>query len=158
MNLLVFEDDGGSRRILSENLGGRGHTVRLHDDLGQALADCRRDPPDAVLSDIHLPGLSGTGHIASFCGLEPAPLVIVMTGFPALETCLECLRHGAWGYLVKPFRVEEFLQLAERGLAERRLAAQAAALQRRVAELEAELERLRPPPSARGSAPDERSL
>lgn len=152
MKVLIFEDDGGSRRILQENLEGRGHEVRLHDGLPAALADCAREAPDVVLTDIHLPGLKGTEHVARFCGLSPEPLVIVMTGFPALETCLDCLHHGAWGYLVKPFRVDEFLLLAEKGLAERGLKAEAAALRRRVAELEAELARLRPPAPAPGAA------
>jgi len=151
MKVLVFEDDGGSRRILQENLAGRGHEVALHDSLPAALADCRRDPPDVVLTDIHLPGLSGTAHVAAFCGLDPAPLTIVMTGFPALETCLESLRHGAWAYLVKPFKVEEFLELAGKGLAGRRLADEARALRRRVGELEDELARLRPPAPGGGA-------
>lgn len=144
MKVLIFEDDGGSRRILQENLEGRGHSVRLHDSLPAALSDCAREAPDVILTDIHLPGLKGTAHVERFCGLESAPLTIVMTGFPALETCLDCLHHGAWGYLVKPFRVDEFLLLAERGLSERRLLAEAEVLRARVAELEAEVARLRP--------------
>ena len=158
MRILIVEDDGGSRAILHEHLRARGWEVRCAERPEQALRLLEQEGADLVLTDIHLPGAGGTGHIRALCrhGCAPDQVhpggtpVVVMTGYPSLETCLDSIQHGAAGYLVKPFRVSEFVDLAERALAERRLLARAQALEARVNELELELGRLRalPPASA----------
>lgn len=158
MRILIVEDDGGSRAILREHLRARGWEVRCAERPEQALRLLEEEGADLVLTDIHLPGAGGTGHIRAFCrhgctADQPracGPTVMVMTGYPSLETCLDSIQHGAAAYLVKPFKVSEFVELAERALAERRLLARAQALEARVNELELELGRLRalPPVSA----------
>ncbi|MDP2360427.1 MAG: response regulator [bacterium] len=136
MRLLIVEDDGGSRTILEEHVGARGWTTCCAASPVQAEQLLSGREVDLVLSDIHLPGSSGTDHIRRFC--ERGLPVVVMTGFPSLETCLDSMRHGAAGYLVKPFKVAEFIAIAERVLAERRRLGD---LEARIRQLEAELAR-----------------
>ena len=158
MRILIVEDDGGSRAILQEHLRARGWEVLSVERPERALALLQKEEVDLVLTDIHLPGASGTEHIRALCRRDDparlgAPLVVVMTGFPSLETCLDSIRAGAAGYLVKPFKMSEFALLAERALTERGLLARAGELERRVRELEEELARLRALPPARPGDP-----
>jgi DNA-binding response OmpR family regulator len=139
MKVLILEDDGGSREILEHHLQDRKIECHTTADRHAALRSLDNRPVDVVLTDIHLPGARGTDHIRDFCQHSSKPLVLVMTGFPSLETCLDSLHFGAEGYMVKPFKVSEFIELAEKGLARRQ---ELSALRDRVTELEAELSRL----------------
>jgi DNA-binding response OmpR family regulator len=159
MRILIVEDDGGSRGILLEHLKVRGWEVLSCGDPARGLRLLESEQPDLVLTDIHLPGATGTDHVRAFCQERAGrrPVVVAMTGYPALESCLDCLQAGASGYLVKPFRVDEFIQLAERVLDERRLLGHARSLELRIAELEAELARLRAPGSPPTGRPEQES-
>jgi len=156
MKILLVEDDGGSRGILVEHLGARGWQVVSAPDPARGLRLLESEDPDLVLTDIHMPGATGTDHVRAFCAgaAGRAPAVVVMTGFPSLESCLDSFAAGAAGYLVKPFRVAEFVALAERVMARRALEARHRELEARVSALEAELGRLRgAAPSPGRSAP-----
>jgi DNA-binding NtrC family response regulator len=139
MNILILEDDAGSRDVLQQNLNQRGHQCRVFSSPSHAANTAGYQETDVVLSDIHMPGCRGVDHIREICEMKNPPIVIVMTGFPALETCLESLEIGVYGYLVKPFRVDDFVRLAERGLEERVLRNELVVLRKQVASLKAEL-------------------
>lgn len=139
MNVLILEDDSGSREILQRHLSDRGIDVVVHQEIRPALRGLEAGDVDVVLTDIHLPGARGTDHIRDFCAHDSAPLVVVMTGFPSLETCLDSFHFGAQGYLVKPFRVAEFIRIAEEGLARKAQAAELERLRARISELEAQV-------------------
>jgi len=141
MRILIVEDDGGSRAILEEHLQARQWHVECATSVPEADRLLATGAFDLVLSDIHLPGADGTAHIRRFCG-RGGP-VVVMTGFPTLESCLDSIQHGAAAYLVKPFRVSEFVSIAERIHQHRGEQARVAQLEERVRELELELARWR---------------
>lgn len=147
MKVLVVEDDGGSRGILLEHLKARGWDVISCGDPARGQRLLESEHPDLVLTDIHLPGANATEHVRHFCAGHDGqqPVVVVMTGFPSLESCLDSFQAGAAGYLVKPFRVDEFVALAERELEQRRRLGRARELEQRVQVLEGELARLRAP-------------
>jgi DNA-binding response OmpR family regulator len=155
MKILLVEDDGGSRGILLEHLSARGWQVVCATDPVRGQRMLETEAPDLVLTDIHMPGAQGTEHVRRFCAGagERAPAVVVMTGFPSLESCLDSFAAGAAGYLVKPFRVAEFVQLAEKVLAQRGLQERNRDLEARLVALEAELARLRAAGPARGAPP-----
>jgi DNA-binding NarL/FixJ family response regulator len=64
-------------------------------DADEALAMARRNPPDVVLLDLHLPGRGGLGAIAEFKGLSPAPVVVVITYQPTEHHRCLCISKGA---------------------------------------------------------------
>jgi two-component system response regulator HydG len=147
MKLLILEDDPGSQDILLENLQHRGFQVEVHGRLEDAILALAQRPFDAVLCDIRLPGCSGMEHVEKLCREHPECVIVVMTGYPSLETCLDALQLGAYGYLVKPFKVDEVHGMLERGHRERLLRHEVSGLRDRVAFLEQELQRLRDPGS-----------
>ena len=118
--MLVIEDDGGSREILSENLRQRGWEVECVTQPAAALQWLEREHFDAILSDVHLPGNTGTQHITRLLEHQQEVPLFVMTGYPSLEVCLQCWRGGVASFLVKPFRVDQLVQDIERELQRRR--------------------------------------
>lgn len=65
------------------------------------------DPPDAILLDLGLPGISGFEGIPRFRKLAPAVEIVVLTAFDDDEKLFAAIRAGASGYLLKTSSVEE---------------------------------------------------
>ncbi|MBX4413489.1 response regulator, partial [Mycobacterium tuberculosis] len=59
--IIVADDDAVQRKLAAFKLEKLGFEVTVVDDGAHALAECRRQPPDAVLSDVLMPGLDGFG-------------------------------------------------------------------------------------------------
>ena len=57
--ILIVEDDEKSRRLMADVLMHQGYRVAETDNAEAGIAMMRREPPDLVLMDIHLPGMSG---------------------------------------------------------------------------------------------------
>jgi DNA-binding NtrC family response regulator len=66
--------------------------------------------------------MDGLETLAALKKLDPAIEVIVVTGYASEQTASECIKHGAYSYLRKPFEITDLRALIERALA-RRLAA-----------------------------------
>ncbi len=104
--LLVVEDNADLARYLAEQLGD-DYEVELAGDGLQALAAARSRRPEAVLSDVMMPGLDGFGLVAEIRAdpdLRDLP-VLLLTARAGLEDTTTGLESGADDYLVKPFEV-----------------------------------------------------
>jgi nitrogen regulation protein NR(I) len=120
--ILLIEDDsaiaGGLQRVLGRN--GYNVTMLSRGDEGLKLAG--QDHFDVVLTDFKLPGLSGLELVAQLHAVKPLLPVIVMTAHGSTETAIEATKLGAYDYILKPFDVEELLDLVNQAAATRQLA------------------------------------
>jgi class 3 adenylate cyclase len=129
--LLVVDDNEMNRDLLSRRLGARGYSVETAHDGTQALERIDASPPDLVLLDVMMPGLSGfdvlkilrTRHSRS-----ELP-VIMVTAKDQSEDIVQALSLGANDYVTKPIdfavtlaRTEAHLQLKRATAEVRRLA------------------------------------
>lgn len=106
--LLVVEDSADLARYLAEALAD-DYEVEVSRDGLQALGAARARRPDAVLSDVMMPGLDGFGLVAEIRGdpeLRDLP-VLLLSARAGLDATTAGLEHGADDYLVKPFDVAE---------------------------------------------------
>src|SRR5436189_6404846 len=76
----------------------------------------RDKKPDAIISDIRMPGTSGIDGLRKIREIDPNLSVIMLTGFGALETAKEALRLGANDYISKPFDAREMQQVIDRNV------------------------------------------
>src|SRR5512140_1815507 len=58
---------------------------------------------DLLITDLRLPGSSGLEVLRAGRLADPQLAVMVLTGYPSVETAVECMKEGAVDYLVKPF-------------------------------------------------------
>lgn len=113
--VLVIDDELGPReslRILLKN----DYDVRCADRVAKGLDLLREFEPDVVIMDIRMPGMDGIEGLRRIRELNPAVAVIMLTGFGALETAQEAIRHGANEYLKKPFDTREILEVIARNI------------------------------------------
>jgi CheY-like chemotaxis protein len=107
--ILVVEDEEPVRGLVVGHLERLGYEVAQASDAEQVLLRMSRDrtPFDVVLSDIHLPGLSGVELLRLLLTHSPLRPVILITGDADEALARTALGHGATGYLLKPFQLFE---------------------------------------------------
>jgi FixJ family two-component response regulator len=108
--IAVVDDEESIRKALSRLLrASGGYRVQTYSTGKEFLADWKAERPDAVVLDLHMPGLSGFEVHAQIAASDPSLPVIVITGHDSPETRQRALDGGAAAYLRKP--VDEGLLL-----------------------------------------------
>jgi len=122
--VLVVDDEKFIRDILSDFLTMEGYAVRTAPDGAQAVTELSRAHYDLVISDLKMPRMGGLDLLQHVARLQPEALTVIMTGFGTVETAIDAMKHGAYDYILKPFKVEEIVHVVQRGLEKQRLAAE----------------------------------
>jgi DNA-binding NtrC family response regulator len=115
-SILVADDDLVARDLLVEVLVREGYRVRAARGGEEAIRLAETDVIDLALVDLRMPDVDGLGVLARIRALNPAPPVIILTAFATIETAIDAIRHGAYDYLSKPFRIDEIKLAARRAL------------------------------------------
>ena len=106
--VLAVDDEPPILRALAANLRARGYHVDLAPTGEAALELAARHPPDAVILDLGLPGISGREVIAGLRGWTDTP-IIVLSARDAQAEKVAALDAGADDYVTKPFGMDELL-------------------------------------------------
>lgn len=118
----IADDDRSIRWVLSKALSREGIQSRAFengDELLKALKSCApQELPQALVTDIRMPGTSGLDLLPLIKGLAPNIPVIVMTAFTDLDSAVSSFQQGAFEYLTKPFDVAKAVALIKRAIAE----------------------------------------
>lgn len=105
--ILVIDDQVSTLRMLTRYLRNCGHIVVETADPEHAIDRVRTDTFDAILCDIHIPGMSGLDLAHQFHEDSPHTALILMTGDPDSGVEELARRAGAVGFLRKPFAFAE---------------------------------------------------
>jgi two-component system response regulator RegA len=112
-SLLLVEDDEALRLRLARALRGRGYAVVEAADGDAALAAASSDPPEYAIVDLRMPGPSGLEVVRRLHELEPATVIVVLTGYGSIATALEAVKLGARHYLTKPSDADALVKALE---------------------------------------------
>jgi signal transduction histidine kinase len=118
--VLVIDDEIGPRESLRMLLKPN-YQVHTANSVEAGLRLLREKRPDAVISDIRMPGTNGIDGLRRIREIDPHVAVIMLTGFGALETAQEALRLGANDYISKPFDATEMRDVISRNVERTRL-------------------------------------
>jgi two-component system, NtrC family, nitrogen regulation response regulator GlnG len=116
----VIDDDQSIRWVLQKALEQAGFSVRTFDSANGIGETLERTQPNAIVTDIRMPGLSGLDLLTLIQTKAPEIPVIVTTAYTDLESAVASYRRGAFEYLPKPFDVDEAVNLVQRALEHRR--------------------------------------
>jgi two-component system, OmpR family, response regulator RegX3 len=106
--ILVIEDEESYREALEAGLTKEGFEVELAADGSEGLRRFTADPPDLVLLDLMLPGMTGTEVCRRMCQTAPVP-VIMVTALDAEVEVVYGFELGAADYVTKPYRFRELV-------------------------------------------------
>jgi CheY-like chemotaxis protein len=117
--ILIVDDEKKMRDLLNEVLAN--HRCYQASTVNEAVALLEKIPFDVVLTDISLPDKSGMELLGLIRQRQPNTPVIVISGIHDPEHARGIIEMGAFGYLGKPFGLDEVEAMVERAIESRRL-------------------------------------
>src|SRR5215475_14044204 len=98
LRFLIVDDEQSIRRLCITVGQGLGFVCSEAETAEIALESLETQPPDIVVTDLKLPGLSGTDLLRKFKSILPRTETAIMTGHGSIESAVEAMRHGAYDY------------------------------------------------------------
>ncbi|HJZ48844.1 MAG TPA: response regulator [Roseiflexaceae bacterium] len=123
LRILVVDDEPVVAESLARLLSEYGHQVVLATDGESGLRRYREQPFDLVITDAVMPVMDGAEFVARLRALDPHAHVMAISGQTAAPLVDRMLQAGAFGFVSKPFVVDELLGAIARGMRERMLSA-----------------------------------
>jgi two-component system response regulator PilR (NtrC family) len=119
--VLVVDDEKSMRDLLAITLQRAGYDVTVADGGETAIEAIRRDPFDAIITDLRMPKVDGLQVLRSAKDLSPETAVIMVTAVASTETAVEAMKLGAYDYITKPFKLDEVNLIIQNALERKRL-------------------------------------
>ncbi len=117
--ILIVDDEFTIRHLISEYLRNSGYHTFEASNAEEALRIIQNIDLELVISDIRMPGKDGLWLFKKIKELNEDLSIIMLTALDDTKLAVECLKMGAYDYLVKPFNPEE-LQISVKGALEKR--------------------------------------
>jgi DNA-binding NtrC family response regulator len=111
IKLLIVDDEVQFLNSIAERLELRGLDVTKASNGKDALAAAGREKFDLALLDLKMPGMDGRQLLEVLKREHRHLEVIMLTGHGSMESAVECTKLGAFGYLPKPYEIEQLLQV-----------------------------------------------
>jgi DNA-binding NtrC family response regulator len=108
--ILIVDDDGSMRSLLSTILRGDGYAVEEAGNGREGLSKIESGDFDLVITDLRMPDMSGIDLIRSVQGKRPDLLWIIITAYGSIGNAVEAMKVGAADYLTKPLQSPEELR------------------------------------------------
>lgn len=116
----IIDDDRSIRWVLERALQKADMEVQSFSAANGVMNQLRQRQPDAIVSDIRMPGMDGLELLNSIQSEYPDLPVIIMTAHSDLDSAVAAFHGGAFEYLPKPFDVDEAVELVGRACQHRR--------------------------------------
>jgi len=107
LSIVALDDDRDFREYLHATLTGEGHEVRSAASPSELYRYVEAQIPDLVLLDIKMGRHSGETVLEEIRQRWPSLCVVVVTGYPSLDSMRQTFKQDVYDYLAKPFSVEE---------------------------------------------------
>jgi DNA-binding NtrC family response regulator len=108
LNILVVDDDKDVCEYLEDFLTSDGYGVTVVNDPTNALESLRQAEYHVCILDLMMPKLSGIDLLGQIRKADDDIAVIILTGYPSLETATASIEHDVSAYIRKPFSIDEF--------------------------------------------------
>lgn len=119
--VLVVDDEEGIRQALTRFLTRLGYQVQSAGNATEALERQAAHHPQAMLCDIRMPETSGVELLPKVLAQDSDLAIIMLTAIDEPRTAIECLKLGAYDYLIKPVDLEELELSLQHALRQRQL-------------------------------------
>ncbi|HEX2385249.1 MAG TPA: sigma-54 dependent transcriptional regulator [Candidatus Binatia bacterium] len=129
---MVVDDDSASRTGLASLLERWGYKSATASDAQAALKACEQSPPDAMVLDLIMPGMTGLELVQALGERVQHIAVIMLTGQATIDSAVQAIKLGAYDYLAKPLEANRLRAALEKGLRQVELAREANALRQRL--------------------------
>ncbi len=113
-HIWIIDDDDSIRFVLQKALENADMQVTSFDSANNVLDKLQHGEPDAIITDIRMPGMDGLELLSRLSDQYPGLPVIIMTAHTDLDSAVSAYQGGAFEYLPKPFDIDDAVELAQR--------------------------------------------
>jgi len=114
--ILIIDDDRMVADSLRQVVEKMGHEPSIAGSVGEALQSFTGGGYDLVFCDVRMPDGSGLDILPKIRAADPAPEVIIITGYGDPDGAELAIKQGAWDYITKPLAVRDVMLTVERAL------------------------------------------
>ncbi len=150
-SILLVDDDDLFRTSTERALSTVGYRCLVASDVQEAWELIEAESPSVVISDIRIEGNMDLEFVRGAARSSAEPSIILVTGYPTVETAVEAVGLRIVGYLVKPFEMEELVRLVDEGISARSRTQSIQAVLSHIRRVEHDLARLTSGPGEAGS-------
>jgi CheY-like chemotaxis protein/glycine cleavage system H lipoate-binding protein len=119
--ILVVDDELPVCKSISSALAPDAYAVDMALSAEEALKKEEDSEYDVVITDLMMPGLSGLDLLKALKDKRQGVRVIMVTGYPSIESAVQSIKFGAFDYIPKPFTPNDLRSLVARAVESRRL-------------------------------------
>jgi DNA-binding NtrC family response regulator len=119
-NVLIVDDEEVVRLSHLRSLESSDCNTRAAEDGRQAIEVMEEHPADVILLDLRMPGLNGMDVLKTIKERWPDSEVVVITGYPSIESAKQAVRLGAFDYLAKPVEPNDVVKAANDAITQKR--------------------------------------
>lgn len=112
-SILVVDDELLIRDLLYDFFNGQGWQITVAENGEKALEILRAKKVDLVLTDLRMPEMDGMALTSRVRESYPDMPVVIMTGYPSVESAVAALRSKVADYVTKPFNINELYKTLE---------------------------------------------
>lgn len=114
--ILVVDNDRSIVWVLEKALTDEGYAVDTANDGRQGYERAETNDYALVIMDIMMPVMDGLTALTKIRALSDPPEVIMITAHSNMDNTVEAMKHGAFEYIVKPFDIDEVIDLTKRAI------------------------------------------
>lgn len=118
-SILVVDDELLIRDLLYDFFKDHGWDISIAENGEKALEVLRAKKVDLVLSDVKMPEMDGLDLSRKLRESYPMLPVVLMTGYPSVDSVIDALRNKVVDYIVKPFNINQLYKAVESQLREK---------------------------------------
>ena len=116
--ILVVDDEATAGKSIEKVLARKGFTVDIASSADDGLNKMEKELFELVLLDIMMPQVNGIELLGIIKERWPHLKVMMVTGYPSIETAVEATKLGAFDYISKPFTPDELREKVDQALEE----------------------------------------
>lgn len=113
-HIWIIDDEDSIRWVLQRALEGADFSVTSFDNANTILSRLKLEQPDAIITDVRMPGMDGLELLTRLSTDYPDLPVIIMTAHTDLDSAVSAYKGGAFEYLPKPFDIDDAVEIAQR--------------------------------------------
>ena len=132
IQILVVDDEKIMQDSLSRILTKEGYEVRTASSGEEAIEKFDCESFDMVLLDIKMPGIGGIETLRRLKEMDPAITILIVTGYPSIDSAVKAIKLGAYDYITKPFTPDVLRVAINRALERKNLLSENLQLRRQL--------------------------
>jgi len=121
VKILIVDDEVNLLQSLSDVLKRKGYSVATAQNGLEALGKLKERYFNIAIVDLKMPKMGGMELLEMIKERYPQTLVVILTGYGTIKSAVDAMKKGAHSYLIKPFRPDEIILIANKIMEEENL-------------------------------------